>query len=174
MKMFTNIPNNLTDRDYNLIASKAHGFVGADLKSVVQNAGMIALRRHMNTTAATTTAATTATTSTKNDLDVVMIDDVLLSLSKIKPSAMREISIDVPKVYWNDIGGQETIKNRLKEAVEWPLSKPKLFISMGISPPKGVLLYGPPGCSKTLMAKAVATESGMYFFSYLFSIVVHY
>lgn len=64
---------------------------------------------------------------------------------------------------WSDIGGQEDTKQRLKEAVEWPLKHPDAFKRMGIQPPRGILLYGPPGCSKTLMAKALATESGANF-----------
>jgi len=79
------------------------------------------------------------------------------------PILFLQIALEVPKVNWRDIGGQEHIKQRLKEAVEWPLQHPEAFIRMGIRPPKGILLYGPPGCSKTLMAKALATESGLNF-----------
>jgi SpoVK/Ycf46/Vps4 family AAA+-type ATPase len=71
--------------------------------------------------------------------------------------------VEVPKVFWDDIGGQEDIKRRLKEAVEWPLKRPEVFTKFNIKPPKGILLYGPPGNSKTLMAKALATESGLNF-----------
>jgi len=85
------------------------------------------------------------------------------AMTEIKPSAMREIAIEVPKVRWDDIGGQSEIKQKLKEAVEWPLRFPESFSRMGIKPPKGILLYGPPGCSKTLLAKALATESGVNF-----------
>ena len=67
------------------------------------------------------------------------------------------------QVRWSDIGGQDSCKQALKEAVEWPLKHPDAFQRMGIRPPKGVLLYGPPGCSKTMMAKALATEGGMNF-----------
>ncbi|CAI5744986.1 unnamed protein product [Peronospora destructor] len=81
----------------------------------------------------------------------------------IRPSALREISVDVPRVLWRDIGGQDALKQALREVVEWPLQHPEAFTRMGIRPPKGVLLYGPPGCSKTLTAKALATESGMNF-----------
>lgn len=66
---------------------------------------------------------------------------------------------------WSDIGGQEHVKRKLREAVDWPLSHPQTFLNLGITPPKGLLLYGPPGCSKTLMAKALATETGMNFFA---------
>eukprot|EP01137_Pigoraptor_chileana_P036959 Opistho-2@33358 len=76
---------------------------------------------------------------------------------------MREVAVEVPTVRWDDIGGQAETKQRLREAVEWPLRHPDAFVRMGVRPPKGILLYGPPGCSKTLMAKALATESGLNF-----------
>lgn len=66
---------------------------------------------------------------------------------------------------WSDIGGQEKLKLTLKQAVEWPLTHPESFKRMGITPPRGVLMYGPPGCSKTMVAKALATESGLNFLS---------
>lgn len=80
-----------------------------------------------------------------------------------RPSAMREVFLEVPKVKWEDIGGQASIKQRLKESVEWPLTRKATFERLGFKPPAGVLLYGPPGCSKTLIAKAVATEAGLNF-----------
>ncbi|KAJ1950598.1 AAA+-type ATPase [Linderina pennispora] len=76
---------------------------------------------------------------------------------------MREVTLEIPNVKWSDIGGQEETKQLLKESVEWPLKHPEAFQRMGIRPPKGVLLYGPPGCSKTLTAKALATEAGLNF-----------
>lgn len=71
----------------------------------------------------------------------------------------------VPDVKWTDIGGQTNLKLILRQAVEWPLKYPKSFIRMGITPPRGVLMFGPPGCSKTMIAKALATESGLNFLS---------
>ncbi|CAG8774856.1 4233_t:CDS:2, partial [Cetraspora pellucida] len=73
------------------------------------------------------------------------------------------ILLEVPKVYWSDIGGQQEVIQKLKESIEWPLQHPEAFSRLGIKPPKGILLYGPPGCSKTLMAKALATEAGLNF-----------
>jgi transitional endoplasmic reticulum ATPase len=72
---------------------------------------------------------------------------------------MREVYIEVPTVHWSDIGGLEEVKQELKEAVEWPLKNPEIFTRLGIKPPKGILLHGPPGCGKTLLARAVSTES---------------
>lgn len=106
--------------------------------------------------------------------------DVWAALRETRPSAMREVTIEVPKVLWSDIGGQEHIKQKFKESVEWPLKHPEVhddcfsgvihspsqaFVELGIEPPKGVLLYGPPGCSKTMIARALATESGLNFIS---------
>jgi AAA family ATPase len=90
--------------------------------------------------------------------------DLLLSaLKSVTPSGLREVAIEVPTVRWTDIGGMEHVKQSLKEVAEWPLKHAALFKSMRIRPPRGVMLYGPPGCSKTLMAKALATESSMNF-----------
>uniref|UniRef100_A0ACB8E8C9 Spermatogenesis associated protein 5 n=1 Tax=Sphaerodactylus townsendi TaxID=933632 RepID=A0ACB8E8C9_9SAUR len=99
---------------------------------------------------------------------IITCSDFLKAMNEVRPSAMREVAIDVPKVSWSDIGGLEDVKLKLKQAVEWPLKYPESFIRMGIQPPKGVLLYGPPGCSKTLIAKALAHESGLNFLTVKF------
>ena len=142
----------LTDEAMNEIASKAHGFVGADMKAMCQAAGLHALRRVCGLDGKSSPA-----------IPSISPVDMRRALAETKPSAMREILVEVPTVQWEDIGGQASVKQLLKEAVEWPLQRPEVFQRMGIRPPRGILLYGPPGCSKTLMAKAVATESGMNF-----------
>uniref|UniRef100_A0A1B0D1U2 AAA+ ATPase domain-containing protein n=1 Tax=Phlebotomus papatasi TaxID=29031 RepID=A0A1B0D1U2_PHLPP len=76
---------------------------------------------------------------------------------------MKEVLIEVPNVRWEDIGGQHELKLKLKQAIEWPLTNPEVFPRFGIDPPRGVLMYGPPGCSKTMIAKALATESRLNF-----------
>ena len=91
--------------------------------------------------------------------------DFLNGLKDVQPSALREVSIEIPNIKWSDIGGHEDLKRELKQAVEWPLKQPEAFAKMGIKPPRGVLLYGPPGCGKTAIAKAIATESEANFIS---------
>lgn len=93
------------------------------------------------------------------------INDIMKSIKSITPSTLREIQVEIPEVHWNDIGGEALIKQQIKESVEWPITKADIFKKMNITPPKGVLLYGPPGCSKTLLAKAIATETKMNFIS---------
>ncbi|KAI9323559.1 P-loop containing nucleoside triphosphate hydrolase protein, partial [Dichotomocladium elegans] len=149
------IPNTLTAAELEGIANKTHGYVGADLAAVCREAGLKCIRRCAQ-------APSASSIIDKVDLRV-SLTDIKDALTEIRPSAMREIMLEVPKVYWADIGGQEAIKARLKESVEWPLQANRTFARLGIRPPKGVLLYGPPGCSKTLMAKALATEAGSNF-----------
>lgn len=86
-----------------------------------------------------------------------------LAFARTKPSALREIHLEVPTVRWSDIGGQRAVKQSLQEAVSWPLLYAEQFRRLGIRPLRGVLMYGPPGCSKTMLAKAIATESGLNF-----------
>ena len=90
-------------------------------------------------------------------------ETILKALKTVKPSAMRELQVNVPNVTWEDIGGLDELKLKLKQAVEWPIKRPEIFVKMGIAPPKGVLMYGPPGCSKTMIAKALANESNLNF-----------
>lgn len=140
------IPHTLTSDELEWLASTSHGYVGADIAAVCREAGLKCIQRQ------------------KDRVDLrVNVDDMKSAMAEIRPSAMREILLEVPKVYWKDIGGQDGIKQRLKESIEWPLKHPEAFLRLGIRPPKGILLYGPPGCSKTLMAKALATEAGSNF-----------
>ena len=138
-----------------------HGFVGADISAVCREAAMAALRRYLP----------------KIDLEADFIDPELLeqievtkedfeeALKEVVPSGIREVFVEVPNVTWDQVGGLQDLKQRLIEAVEWPLSHPTIFTRMGVKPPKGILLYGPPGCGKTLLARAVATESEANFIS---------
>jgi transitional endoplasmic reticulum ATPase len=95
----------------------------------------------------------------------VRMEDFLAALKDVEPSAIREVFVEVPDVHWEDVGGLTEVKSRLIEAVEWPLRYGHLFAQAGIKPPKGILVSGPPGCGKTLLAKAVANESKVNFLS---------
>lgn len=153
--LLSKIPHNLTPYELEQVSSQTHGFVGADLSAAVRDAGTKALRR-------------LASVSKEGGAAVPLfltMDDLQTSLRGVRPSALREHIIEAPQVRWSDIGGQQDVKQKLKECVEWPVLHPSAFARLGISPPRGVLLYGPPGCSKTLTAKALATESGINFIS---------
>ena len=95
----------------------------------------------------------------------VNLDDFKNAYREITPTAMREVYVEVPSVNWADVGGLTDVKQELQEAVEWPIKKPEVFTRIGIRPPKGILLFGPPGCGKTMLARAVATESEANFIS---------
>jgi AAA family ATPase len=152
------------------LAARTHGYVGADLEAVVRGAFTLGLERRRNAAPAADvegflTDAVASLSLTNGEKPAVTISplDLETSLKSVKPTAMREIFIEPPKVRWSDIGGQEEVKQALREAVEWPLTHPEVFARLGGTPRKGLLLYGPPGCSKTLTAKALATEAGLNF-----------
>ncbi|KAG1934617.1 ATPase family protein 2 homolog [Pimephales promelas] len=148
----------VADDELRELAHAAHGYTGADLAAVCKEAGLHALRRALGSGPALSDAQLMNTVK-------VTTSDLRLAMTEVKPSAMREVAIDVPKVRWSDIGGMEEVKLALKQAVDWPLRHPEAFIRLGITPPRGVLLYGPPGCSKTMIAKALANESQLNFLS---------
>ena len=167
-------PTSVSDAALEDLASNAHGYVGADLAAVCNEAGLAAVRRQVHegpagvagvagVLLATGPGGGGSVAADASDGRVLAIEDLRAGFREVRPSAMREIVLDVPKVYWTDIGGHDHTKQLLREAVEWPLRHPDAFERMGITPPKGVLLYGPPGCSKTMMAKALATESSLNF-----------
>ena len=141
------------------LARVTHGFVGADLNSLGKEAAMIVLRRILPELKVE--GIEEDQPIPKEILEKLMVtqEDFQEALKVVRPSAMREVLVETPDVSWDDIGGLEDIKEKLKEAVEWPLKKPEVFKRMGIRPPRGILLYGPPGTGKTLLAKAVAKES---------------
>lgn len=147
--------------DLELIATTTHGYVGADLAALCREAAMRCLRRYLPK------INLEDDTIDPEVLDsiVVTMDDFREAIKNIQPSAIREVLIEIPKVHWDMVGGLEETKGELKEAVEWPLKNPESFRRMGINPPKGILLFGPPGCGKTLLARAVATESEANFIS---------
>jgi transitional endoplasmic reticulum ATPase len=143
------------------LAAITHGFVGADLEALCRESAMICLRRILPDV---DFGLARIPYDQLAKLEVEM-DDFLAALQTIEPSAMREVFVDVPNVSWEDVGGLAEVKARLVEAVEWPLRYPELFSQAGVKPPKGILLSGPPGCGKTLLAKAMASETKVNFIS---------
>jgi transitional endoplasmic reticulum ATPase len=143
------------------LAKITHGFVGADINALCREAAMKALRRYLPQL----NLEEDEIPQDVLDRLEVNVGDFLEALKEIQPSAVREVFIEVPNVRWTDIGGLEDVIQELIEVVEWPLKKPDAFRRLGINPPKGVLIYGPPGCGKTLLARAVATESEANFIS---------
>lgn len=140
--------------DLDEIAETTHGFVGADLESLCKESAMRVLRRVL------------PDIKSEEDIPQETLKKMIINkadfkeaLKEIQPSALREVLVQVPDVKYDDIGGLESAKQELIEAVEWPLKYPENFEKFGVKPPKGVLIYGPPGTGKTLLAKAVANES---------------
>jgi transitional endoplasmic reticulum ATPase len=143
------------DVDLKKLSEMTHGYTGADLSSLARETAMKALRRYLPEI---NLEEERIPPSVLEKMEVRM-EDFTSAYKEITPTAMREVYIEVPTVHWNDIGGLDEVKQELREAVEWPLKNPEIFTRMGIRPPKGIMLFGPPGCGKTLLARAVATES---------------
>ena len=149
------------DVDIEELASKTHGYVGADLEGLCKEGAMKTLRRLLP--------------NMKFDEEkispeflekiTIIMDDFNKALRDITPSAMREVYIEIPDVDWDEIGGVDSVRKDIQEAVEWPLKYPDAYEKIGYSMPKGVMLHGPSGTGKTLIAKAVAKESGANFIS---------
>ncbi|KAK9129461.1 hypothetical protein Sjap_009948 [Stephania japonica] len=210
--LLTDMVHSLVDSQIQHLALSMHGFVGADIAALCNEAALVCLRRHIylkkNSISSSGTVdeepvspfSTCVDAPSKavkplqfdsedkhktdtsfpaaqcngdyvvsrvaeEDFLEVSFDDFEKAKMSVKPSAMREIMLEVPKVRWEDVGGQKEVKMQLVEAVEWPQKHHDVFMRYGIQPPTGVLLFGPPGCSKTLMARAVASEAGLNFFA---------
>ena len=143
------------DFDMDWLLDNSYGFVGADISALVRESAMEALRRYLP----------------EIDLDEeqispevlekmeVRMSDFRQAIKEIEPSALREIYLEVPEVSWDQVGGLDEVKERLKESIEWPLTKPDVFDHFGINPPRGIVLFGAPGTGKTLIAKAIANEA---------------
>jgi transitional endoplasmic reticulum ATPase len=142
------------------VADVTHGFVGADLSSLCKEAAMHALRRML------------PEIRIEDEIPQEVIDELVVkktdfdeALKNIEPSAMRGVIVEVAHVKWTDVGGLTKAKQELIEAVEWPLKYPEIFKTINTKPPRGILLFGPPGTGKTMLAKAIATESDANFIS---------
>jgi len=138
------------------LSSKTHGFVGADLEALAKEAAMNVLRKYLPQMKLDGEEQIPQEILAKL---IVKHSDFTDALKIVRPSAMREVLVEIPNISWDDVGGLIEVKQDLKEAIEWPIKYPEIYERMGIRPSRGVLLYGPPGTGKTLLAKAVAKES---------------
>ncbi|MEM4212278.1 MAG: CDC48 family AAA ATPase, partial [Nitrososphaerota archaeon] len=144
-----------SDVSLDKLAEITKGYTGADLAALCREAAMKCIRRILPSIDFNEDRISP---ELLNTLEVTM-KDFIEAYKEITPTALREVEIETPTVHWEDIGGLHEVKQRLIEAIQWPLEYPEKFERLGIKPPKGILLYGPPGCGKTLLAKAVATEA---------------
>ena len=149
------------DFEIDWVLDNTYGFVGADLAALVRESAMKALRRYLPEI---DLEEETIPPEVLEKMEVRM-DDFRHAIKDIEPSALREIYVEIPKVTWEEVGGLQEVKDRLKESVEWPLTKPELFEHVGIKPPRGIVLFGAPGTGKTLLAKAIANEAQANFIS---------
>jgi transitional endoplasmic reticulum ATPase len=150
-----------SDVEGEALAEVTHGFTGADIAALCREAAMASLHRHLPILAP---GAGPVPYEMLMAMEVTMAD-FTTALGEVEPSGLREFSVEVPNVRWNDVGGLEDIKAALQEAISWPLAQPALFDRAGVRPPRGILLYGPPGNGKTLIVKALASQSNLNFIS---------
>ena len=170
-----------SDNSIDEVAQKTHGYVGADLFALLQAATDVALQRveskagtlnddlginglSLETNGGDEFEPPAYTELYRPEAQLqITLDDLTKALTQVRPTALQEVFLETPNIRWSDIGGQHEIKRRLKNAIERPLRQAELMKQLNIRPKKGVLLYGPPGCSKTLMVKALATEAELNF-----------
>ncbi|KAL7547764.1 hypothetical protein ACHAWF_011044 [Thalassiosira exigua] len=149
------------DVDLEVLARGSHGFVGADLQQLCMEAALQCIREKMG-----------AIDFDKDRVDKEILDSILVemrhfehAMGVVHPSSLRESAVEVPDVHWEDVGGLENVKRELHETVQYPVEHADKYVKFGMHPSKGVLFYGPPGCGKTLLAKAIANECGANFIS---------
>lgn len=149
------------DVDLEKVANETHGFVGSDIASLCSEAAMQQIRRKM---------PKIDIESDKVDAEIlsslkVTTDDFAYAVDNTDPSSLRETVVETPNVQWEDIGGLQTVKDELRETVSYPIKFSEKYVQLGMAPSRGILFYGPPGCGKTLLAKAVASECSANFIS---------
>jgi len=149
------------DVDIEILARGSHGFVGADLQQLCMEAALECIREKMG-----------LIDFDKDRVNKKILDSIVVSMRHfdhamgvVHPSSLRESAVEVPDVHWEDVGGLEDVKRELHETVQYPVEHADKYIKFGMNPSKGVLFYGPPGCGKTLLAKAIANECGANFIS---------
>ncbi len=147
--------------DLDILARGSHGFVGADLQQLCMEAALECIREKMG-----------LIDFDKDRVDKTILDSIVVEMKHfehamgvVHPSSLRESAVEVPDVHWEDVGGLENVKRELHETVQYPVEHADKYIKFGMHPSKGVLFYGPPGCGKTLLAKAIANECGANFIS---------
>ncbi|KAI0317871.1 AAA family ATPase [Amylostereum chailletii] len=154
--LLANTPHSVTPEELRAVSSRAHGYVGADLAAVIREAGTLAIKRYLDfSRTCSSPESSSPIRLTTSDLDA--------ALPTIRPSALRAHFLDMAPVRFSEIGGLDSTIARLRESVEWPLIHAATLARLGVRAPRGVLLCGPPGCSKTVLVRAVATESGVNF-----------
>ena len=144
------------DVDLKDLASELHGYTGADIKSLCREAAMKSIRRYLPEIDLETEKIPSEVLQSMQ----IKLIDFYDAMHEVVPTAMREFYVERPKVWWRDVGGLEEVKNALTDNLILAMKEPTKFTKMGIKPPKGALIYGPPGCGKTLIARALATETG--------------
>jgi len=149
------------DLDLEQVAAETHGHVGADLAALCSEAALQQIREKMDLI---DLEDENIDAEVLNSLAVTM-ENFRFAMGKSTPSAIRETVVEVPNVTWDDVGGLEKVKNELQELVQYPVEHPEKFLKFGMQPSRGVLFYGPPGCGKTLLAKAIANECQANFIS---------
>ncbi|HEX9845713.1 MAG TPA: CDC48 family AAA ATPase [Candidatus Nitrosotenuis sp.] len=144
------------DVELKRLSAELHGHTGADIKSLCREAALKSIRRYLPEIDLETEKVSAEILQSME----ITLQDFYDAMHEVVPTAMREFYVERPKVFWNDVGGLDDIKRTLQENIIVALKEPQKFHNMGIKPPRGALLYGPPGCGKSLLARAVATESG--------------
>jgi len=149
------------DVDLEILARGSHGYVGADLQQLCMEAALECIRNKMG-----------LIDFDEDSVDKKILDSIVVeakhfehAMGIVHPSSLRESQVEVPDVKWEDVGGLENVKRELHETVQYPVEHADKYIKFGMNPSKGVLFYGPPGCGKTLLAKAIANECGANFLS---------